>query len=157
MTDSDAHYLWRFEPSGPERYKRLGIEVASSLPEGWDEHAEWSVEASPEQARGYASTLALEEEAGDTCTPYVVTLYPTLMNRLSDSACRWVFAHEFAHIASKLKMGSIGIRGKAYTPMQGGHYVEAPPKNVHEDAADKIALEWGFDRELQSWLTEDVP
>ncbi len=58
--------------------------------------------------------------------PYVITIYPSLLDRLSDSACRWVFAHECAHIASKLRSGSIVIGGKPYTRLCGDEYVEAP-------------------------------
>ena len=87
--------------------------------------------------------------------PYLITIYPSLLDRLSDSACRWVFAHEFGHIASKLRSGSIVVDGKPYTRQRGDEYVEAPPKNVKEDAADRIALEWGFDCALQDFLEED--
>ena len=47
------------------------------------------------------------------------------------------------------------IGNKAYTRAGGDLYVEAPAKNVHEDAADGIALDWGFDREIQAFLNED--
>jgi hypothetical protein len=149
-------YQANFSPFVPERYKRIAMEVALSLPEGWDDRAEWDVEVgSDEHPRCYASTLAEEEAAGETCTPYVIKIYPLMMDRLSESACRWVFAHEFAHIASKIRMGSIVVDGKPYTRTHGNEYKEAPSRNVHEDAADKIALDWGFDRELMSFLAED--
>jgi hypothetical protein len=155
MRADDVRFLGKFEPLVPERYKRIAIEVASRLPEGWDEHAEWSVEVgSNEHPKGYASVMRDEEGAGDTCTTYWIQIYPSLMDDLSDSACRWVFAHEFAHIASKLSMGSIVIKGEPYTRTHGNEYVKASPENVHEDAADKIALNWGFDCELMSFLAD---
>jgi len=146
----------KFGQSIPQRYKRLGSEVALTLPEGWDEHAEWTVEVgSMENPSGYACVLPFEEEAGELVCPYVVQIYPSLMDRLSDSACRWVFAHEFAHIASKLRSGSITHQGVPYTQARKDEYAPTPPKNVHEDTADNIALAWGFDRELQAFLIED--
>lgn len=143
-------------PSVPQRYKRLVRDVALTLPQGWDDHAEWTVElGSEENPRGYACTLPFEEEAGEMVTPYTVKIFSSRMDRLSDSACRWVFAHEFGHIASKLRSGSIVIHGKPYTRLRGDEHVEAAGKNTHEDAADQIALAWGFDRELQAFLDED--
>ena len=59
--------------------------------------------------------------------PYLITIYPSLLDRLSDSACRLVFAHEFGHIASKLRSGSIVVDDKPYTRQRGDEYVEAPP------------------------------
>jgi len=44
---------------------------------------------------------------------------------------------------------------KPYTKLVRDFYAEAPGKNAHEDAADKIALDWGFDRECQAFLRED--
>ena len=132
-------------PSVPPRYRRLLQEVALALPEAWDDHAEWGVEVgSDENPRGYACALADEEGAGELVTMYTITIYPSLLDRLSDSACRWVFAHEFGHIASKLRQGSIVIKGRPYTKLEGDQYVEAPPKNVHEDAADQIAFGVGI-------------
>ncbi len=85
------------------------------------------MEADADQhTRGYACTLA-EAEAGEMVIPYLITIYPSLLDRLSDSACRWVFAHEFGHIASKLRSGSIVVDGKPYTRQRGDEYVEAPP------------------------------
>lgn len=88
-------------------------------------------------------------------TTYTVQIFPSLLDRLSESASRWVFAQEFAHIASKLPFCSIVMKGRPYAKQARDFYVEAPGKNAHEDAADKITLEWGFDRELQAFLTED--
>jgi hypothetical protein len=106
---------------------------------------------------GYANTFRHDEEGGEYVTPYVVTAFPVLMNRLSDAACRWVIAHELGHIASRLPFGSIVIHGKLYTPVKGtaGEYELAPRKEIQEDTADSIALEWGFDSELQAFFAED--
>ena len=145
----------KIDPSVPPRYRRLLREVAERLPKGWDDHAEWEVESNPDQhPQGYACVLQYEEGARETVMNYTVTIFPGLLDRLSDSACRWVFAHEFAHIASKVRTGSIAIGGRPYTRVSGAEYVEAPSKKVHEDAADRIAMDWGFDRELLTFLDE---
>lgn len=104
--------------------------------------------------RGYASVIPDEESAGETVTSYTLTIFPAWLDRLSDLACHWVFAHELGHIALGLRFGSIVIKGKPYT-RHGDFYEEAPPQNIHEDAADRIALEWGFDSALQAFLEED--
>ena len=146
----------KFGPDVPPRYMRLIREVAERLPEGWDDHAEWTITANTAaNSRGYANVLPFEEGAGEYVTDYVVMIYPAMLGRLSDPAARWVFAHEFGHIASKLRQGSITLFGKAYTRGRGNEYIEAPSKNIQEDAADRIALEWGFGVELQAFLQEE--
>lgn len=148
-------------PTVPERYRRLVMEVVCRLPEDWDAHATWSVEASEEQnVRGYASALREEEAEGDieeSDQIWTVTLYPALLNRLSDAACQWVIAHELSHVASGLPTGSIVIGGKPHTRVKGtvDRYVEAPERNVCEDAADGRVLDWGFSMELDAFLRED--
>jgi len=69
------------------------------------------------------------------------------MDQLSDSACRWIFAHEFSR-RFQARDGSIVIEGRPYTRTDGNEHGEALAKNVHEDAADRFSLEWGFDCEL---------
>jgi hypothetical protein len=146
----------KFGQSIPQRYKRLGSEVALAIPEGWDDHAEWTVDVgSMENPRGYASVLPFEEDPGDLARLYMVQIFPSLMDRLSDSACRWVIAHALAHIASKLRFGSIVIQGVPHTELHKDEYVPVPPKSVQEDAANNISLGWGFDREMQAFLIED--
>lgn len=143
----------------PSRYGRLVHDVALSLPQDWDEHAEWGVEVSWEKTpQGYASTFRDEESAEESeeiVKTYVITIYPALMDSLSDSACRWVLAHEFAHIGSKLRFGSVVIKGRPHARVQGNEYREAPSRKSHEASADNLALVWGFDRELQAFLIED--
>ena len=81
----------------------------------------------------------------------------TLLNRLSDPACRYAIAHELGHVASGLPQGSILIEGKPHTKVKGttDEYEEAPATEDQEDVAEKIAMEWGFTGELTTWLKED--
>ncbi len=141
-----------------ERYRRLTQEVLCRLPWEWDVHCTWVIEESEKRSpQGYGSAHREEEGEGDCEQFWVVTLYPAMLDRLSDAACRWVIAHELAHVASGLPTGSIVIRGKPHTRIKGtvDEYQETASKVVHEDTADEIALEWGFSEEMQALLAED--
>ncbi len=146
------------DPSMSERYRRLVTEVLWRLPEGWDEARDWFVESSPKSnPRGYASAGHEEEFDGEIYQQWVITLYPALLELLSDVACRWVIAHEFGHVASGLSMGSISIDGTRFSPVKGtaNEYEEATSTDDHEDVAEGIAMEWGFSSELTTFLKEE--
>jgi hypothetical protein len=146
------------DPSLPSRYARLTTEVLFRLPEGWDDKRTWSVTPGRKQSpKGYAYALREEEGEGETEQLWSMTLLPSLLDKLSDSAVHWVIAHEFGHIASGLPTGSLGIEGTAHTRVKGtvDRYEPAPEKAIHEDAADSIALSWGFSEELHAFLRED--
>lgn len=86
---------------------------------------------------------------------WLMTLYRKMLDPYSDAAVRWVIAHEFGHIASGLRTGSVVVGGEAYRQQSPDVYVPAPSKMIHEDAATEYALmEWGFDVELQACLRE---
>ncbi len=149
-----------FHPDVPERYRRLVADVLWRLPEAWDAAREWSVEISSETTpRGYASARHEEGTEEETEQSWIVTLYPALLDRLSDVACRYPIAHEFAHVASGLGQGSITLEGKHLTKIKGSkdEYEEAASTDDHEDVAEKISLEWGFSSELTTLLKEDQP
>jgi hypothetical protein len=134
---------------------RLTVEVLFRLPEGWDDERTWSVTTGRKQSpKGYAYVLREEEGEGETEQLWSMTLLPSLLDKLSDSAVHWVIAHEFGHIASGLPTGSLGIEGTAHTRVKGtvDRYEPAPEKAIHEDAADSIALSWGFSEELHAFL-----
>jgi len=84
--DSYMDNVWmppKFAASVPDRYKRIGCEVALALPAGWDEHADSSVVADPGQhPQGYANVLADEELDMETITAYVITVYPSMTGPL---------------------------------------------------------------------------
>ncbi len=142
----------------PERYRRLVADVLWRLPEAWDAAREWSVEISSKTSpKGYASARREEEGEGEIEQLWTVTLYPALLDRLSDAACRYPIAHEFGHVASGLTTGSITIGGKHLTKIKGSkdEYEEAASTDDHEDVAEKISLEWGFSSELTTFLKEE--
>jgi hypothetical protein len=147
-------------PALPERYRRLAEEVVWRLPDGWDRHAHWYIEVGErEDPLGPGSARRYEEEEDDGGSQHLeVQLYPALLDRLSDAACRWVIAHELVHVASGIPTGSVVIEGIPYTRVKGtvDQYQEALSVTVQEDAADVIALKWGFSEELQAYLAEDV-
>ncbi len=149
-----------FHPDVPERYRRLVADVLWRLPEAWDAAREWSVEISAETSpKGYASARREEEGEGEIEQLWIVTLYPALLDRLSDAACRYPIAHEFGHVASGLSMGSISIDGTRFSPVKGtaNEYEEATSTDDHEDVAELIVMEWGFSGELATFLKEDQP
>ena len=142
----------------PNRYRRLVTEVLCRLPADWDAARTWEVGVSSEQTpRGYGSARHEIEADGEIEQVWIMTLYPSLIDRLSDAACLWVIAHEFGHIASGLSGASLVIEGIGYTPVKGtaNQYKEIVSTEDQEDIAEKLALEWGFSSELQAWLKED--
>lgn len=96
-------------------------EVLWRLPDGWDQHAHWYVEVGEEGSPlGPGSARRREEEEDDEGYQYWdVNLYPALLDRLSDPACRWVIAHELAHVASGIPTGSVVLGGRLYTRIKG--------------------------------------
>jgi len=145
----------------PERYQRLVTEVVFRLPAEWDANVEWSAGLDLKQNPScYGSALRqeeTEEDYADAIQVWEISLYPNLLDRLSDAACRWMIAHEFGHVASGLPTGSITIAGIPLTRVRGAVdcYVEVPIKDDHEDAANGIALKWGFKTEREAFITED--
>lgn len=145
----------KVEPSVPDRYRRLLFEVALRLPDGWDYYATWTVEAEwEENPLGIYAHVVLEAE-GESENQYIIKIHPSVMDRLSDAACRGIFAHELGHIATKLLHELTTGRGKVYVKTEEGEYVPMPAEQIREDSADTIALRWGFDRELETLREED--
>ena len=147
-----------FGPDVPSRYRRLVSEVLCWLPADWDAACTWQVGVSSEQTpRGYARAQHENEADGDIEQVWIMTLYPSLLDRLSDKACLYVIVHEFGHIASGLCGPSLVHKGIGYAPVKGtaNQYEEVVSTADQEDIAEKLALEWGFSPELQAWLKED--
>ncbi len=145
-------------PGVPDRYRYLVTDVLWRLPEGWDAARTWVVEVSDHPKPGaYASADRLEEFDGEIEQLWTVTLYPALLDQLSDPACRYVIAHEFGHVASGLPVGSIMIKGKWFTKIKGttDQYEKVPTSEDHEDVAEKIAMEWGFSGELTTLFKDE--
>ena len=155
-----------------ERIGRLCAEVLNRLPAEWDAYRTFDfLESEEVKYPGGKDTgrviygTARREEEGETFPAELpggeepeqvwgVTLYIDPLCWLSDSAACWVIARALAHIASGLRTGS-GVIGKVpITQTQPGQYEPAPPKDRHEDAADTIAMNWGFTKELQAFLSE---
>jgi len=155
-----------------ERIGRLCAEVLNRLPAGWDAYRTFDFLESEEvkysggeEADYVTFGTALRLEEGETFPSELpegeepeqcwdVTLYIAPLSWLSDSAACYVIAHELGHVASGLRTGS-GVIGKVpMTQLQPGQYEPATPKDRHEDAADTIAMNWGFTNELQAFLSE---
>jgi hypothetical protein len=144
-------------PVVPNRYRHLVSEVLCRLPADWDAARTWQVEVSSEQTPlGYASARHEIEADGDNEQVWIMTLYPSLPDRLPDKACLYVIAHEFGHIASGLCGPSLVHKGIGYAPVKGtaNQYEEAVSTGDREDIAEKLALEWGFSAELQAFFRD---
>lgn len=124
-------------------YRRLVTEVLCRLRADWDAARTWQVVSSEQTPRGYASAQHETEADGEIEQLWIMTLYPSLMDRLSDTACLYVIAHEFGHIASGLSGASLVIEGIGYTPVKGtaSQYDEAVSTDDQDDIVEKQALE----------------
>jgi len=139
--------------------------VFDRLPPGWDEPRTFTVEIGP-GSYGYGSALRFEEVEdlapddleGHGEQVWAVTLYPALLDNLSDSAVRWVMAHELGHVASGCVCGIV-IDGRAVTRIPGttDQYREISPveKDNNERLANAIARAWGFWAEEQEFRAEE--
>lgn len=152
-----------------ERMKRLCRDVLERLPPDWDDHRTFDIGESDDRPSprpgtvGYGSAgrdeegESLQSELPPDVKPeqcWRVTLYVKHLALLSDQAVRWVIAHELGHVASGLRTGSLVIGDIPVTRVTADCYEPAPARNHHEDAADTIALGWGFTEELQRFLAE---
>jgi Peptidase family M48 len=147
------------------RYKAVVREVLQRLPDGWDEPRTFAIgieQGSP----GYACALRFEEV--ETMDPddleghgeqdWQVTLYPALLDKLSDQAVRWVIAHELGHVASGCVCGIV-INGRAHTRIPGTtdqyREISTAEKERNERLANAIARAWGFWTEEQAFRAEE--
>lgn len=154
MADTESAEMCMFRVPG--RYRALIIQIIERLPEGWDDLAVWSMRVGEDPPPGvYARVQPDEVTAADEVTSFTIEIFPSMMGLLSDEACRWVIAHEFAHIASGVRHASLVIRGKRYIRVTGETYREAPTTDGYENSAESIALAWGFGPEHKAWLTDN--
>ena len=142
-------------PNVPERYRHLVEEVLRRLPPGWAGDETLSVVSSDDPAPlGFACVVY---ERAARAWGEVVTLYPALLDRLSEAACRWVIAHEFGHVAARLpQLGRLAGRACLYV---GGRWriSRADPKrlkDLYEEAANHLAVTWGFEKDWDTFEGE---
>jgi hypothetical protein len=117
-------------------------------------------------APGYACALRFEEVEdldpddleGHGEQLWQVTLYPALLDKLSDPAVGWVIAHELGHVASGCVCGIV-IDGRPVTRIPGttDQYREISPAEKHknEGLANAIARAWGFWEEEEAFRAEE--
>jgi hypothetical protein len=151
------------------RLRRLCRQVIDRLPSGWDQYRTISFEESaanptpPGGGIGYAN--AWREEEGETLSQamppgtypeqtWSVTFYPQNLDALSDEAVIWVIAHELGHVAAGLSCGIIVIGSTAMTRIGADTYIPAPPRADQEGAADRLALDWGFEGNFLRFIAE---
>ena len=153
------------------RFHVLCSEVLNRLPPEWDEFRTFDFQESQEVPKpdgeegfvGFAKCLRCEDEeelpaelpdGEETEQIWTVTVYTNPLSGLTDAAAKWAIAHELAHVASGLPTGSWVIGRIPMTQTEPGVYEPAPPKDGRDDAAESIAMNWGFTNELQAFLRE---
>ena len=153
------------------RFHVLCSEVLNRLPPEWDEFRNFDFQESQEVTNPgdqegfvcFASSQRFEEEEGlpaelpdgeEADQNWEVTLYTNPLSGLTDAAAKWSIARALAHVASGLPTGSWVIGRIHMTQTEPGVYEPAPPKDRREDAADSMAMSWGFTNELQAFLRE---
>src|ERR1035437_1615853 len=138
---ADEQLTEMIEPSVPERFRRLVLEVALRLPASWDYScANWRVEADGEQNLPNCYGFVVWTDERDLgYHEWLIKICPSAMGRFSDAACRWILAQRFAYIAFKFLPKLSAGRGAG----------EPPPSRSDEQACAKttetIALWWGFE------------
>jgi hypothetical protein len=142
-----------FEGAVPGRYRRLVLEVVKRLPPDWAGSLSVSVKVDlATTPHGFANVHTDPKKSAA-----VITLFPSLLDTLSDSACSFVLAHECGHVRPVLPpralIGSVEClyvegrwrRTKADT---------ARLTDLYEDAANILADRWGFTAERDAFERE---
>jgi hypothetical protein len=148
----------RFDATVSDRYRLLVMEVLGRLPEGWVGGRVVSVSTADDPTpRGFAYTTKMTGALFPACQ---VTLFPARMGALSDAACLWVIAHEFAHVTSPVPPQA--MIGGRLCPYRGhGRWRLSPlrPEELQgkeEDLADAQACHWGFREEADVFGQEQA-
>jgi hypothetical protein len=124
------------------RYQCLANEVLGRLPSGW--HAdrvvrlEESRETShlPQGRPAVACTARLQFKSEEA---WIVTLYTSCLDMLSDEAVRWILAHELGRVLSK--------------PDQSWRR-KVNSTSTQDQRAEALALGWGFAGERRRFEQE---
>jgi hypothetical protein len=124
------------------RYQRLAKEVLDRLPSRWNSGRVVKLEESMETIYlthgqpAVAWTARLQFKSDEM---WVVTLYSTFLDTLSDEAVRWIIVREFARVASDASR------------LWRNRFGRTP---VHETIAETQALNWGFSEERRRFEKE---
>jgi len=123
------------------RYQRLVREVLDRLPSGWHRDRVVRLEESRETlhlthgwpAVAYAARLQFKSDEA-----WIITLYTSSLDTLSDESVRWIVARELGRVLSEA--GRPWGRKANSTPI--------------EEKADALAIKWGFSREHRRFEEE---
>ena len=124
------------------RYQCLAREVLSRLPSGWHANRVVRIEESRETlhlALGRPAVACVARLQFKSDEAWIVTLYTSCLDTLSDEAVRWILAREIARVLSEPNQSR---RRKAQT---------ASPQH---DRAEALALGWGFSKERHRFEEE---
>lgn len=123
------------------RYQRLANEVLRRLPSGWQANRVLRIEESREtlhltQGRPAVACVAkLQFKSEDA---WIITLYTSSLDNLSDEAVRWILAREFGRVLSE----------------DSQPWEQKSDRTPTQEKAEMLAIEWGFSQERQRFEEE---
>lgn len=150
----------------PQRYRRLVGGVLHRLPHDWlgersigRREIEWAVVVSDDihiTHRGCVVLASAARERFETLQYWTITLFPHVLDELSDRAVLWVIAHEFGHIVARVSPEIARPQG-IFVPlfdMDCDEFDDVAVSQLGERCADAYALGWGFLEEKAAYDRE---
>jgi len=154
------------------RFRRLVAEVLTRIPRDWDfepaflPQVEWTIELSdlekivespslPGQiVSAYATAISPPDLSYPNVQVWEVTLHRSALDELSDSAARWVIAHEFAHMALRRPSAEKVAGMRVVRSDKDVSEVTSSYFRHGENDADRLAIDWGFQEEKRAFDIE---
>jgi len=124
------------------RYQRLANDVLRRLPSGWNANRVMRLEESRETlhfAMGRPTVACVARLHFKSDEAWIVTLYTSCLDTLSDEAVRWILAREIGRVLSDPNQSR---RQKAHST------------SIPDDRAEALALKWGFSHERHRFEQE---
>ena len=124
------------------RYQRLADEVLRRLPSGWNANRVMRIEESRETlhfAMGRPTVACVARLHFKSDEAWIVTLYTSCLDTLSDQAVRWILAREIGRVLSD--------------PNQFRQQ-KANSTSTEDDRAEVLAIGWGFSNERHQFERE---
>ena len=122
------------------RYQGLVKEVLDRLPGDWHGNKVVRLEESRETfhlAHGWPAVACAARLQFKADEAWIVTLYTSRLDRLSDEAVRWIVARELGRIVSDERSRLLG-----------------PKRHATQEEAEGLAIEWGFASDRQRFNQE---
>ena len=123
------------------RYQGLVKEVLDRLPGDWHGNTIVRLEESRETfhlAHGWPAVACAARLQFKADEVWVVTLYTSCLDTLSDESVRWIVARELGRVLSEERNRLLGLKHAAST----------------QEKAEALAIEWGFASDRQRFNQE---